>query len=533
MNKLILVLLLAQAATAAEVTPLESPPATGTGNGNVSQTGTGPGGPPAAIPPPAAQAPASAPNLSGPARGLALVGGRVVTMAGRTYPNGTVLVEKDSIVAVGGSEVDIPSRYQVVDVKGQEVYPGFIETNSQLGLTEVSMEEGSNDLDEGSDIFTPHVRAEDGINVRSELFAVTRLNGITTALVNPGESNLFSGQSAVIDLAGESVSEMVVKSPAFSHLNLGDDPRGRGRSKGTYKTRMGLYAEIRERLVKAQEYKRHLERFKEELALFEEEQKESTNVDEKDQAEKSKDSTSADEKHKDKKADEKKAEDKKDEKPADKAADKPAEKKKKKKLPPEPPSRDLKLEALVPVLKGELKLFVRAHREDDVRNALALAREFGVKIVLSHVSEAWRVAPLLVENGVFASVGPINTNPESWETLGARYDNAALLARAGVTIAIQTGDAHNVRNLPFYAGIAAAHGLGRDEALAAITIDAAKVLGIENRYGSIEKGKVANLLVVDGDPLQPASRVRRLFIRGKELPLKSKQTQLFDKFKTR
>lgn len=530
MNKLILVLLLAQAATAAEVKPLEPAPA-GTGNGNVSQTGTGPGGPPtSAIPPPVAAAPASAPNLAGPARGLALVGGRVVTMAGRTYANGTVLVEKDSIVAVGGSEVDIPSRYQVVDVKGQEVYPGFIETNSQLGLTEVSMEEGSNDLDEGADIFTPHVRAEDGINVRSELFAVTRLNGITTALVNPGESNLFSGQSAVIDLAGESVSEMVVKSPAFSHLNLGDDPRGRGRSKGTYKTRMGLYAEIRERLVKAQEYKRHLERYKEELALFEEEQKESTSGEEKDN-EKPKESTGGDEKSKEKKEDKKADESTKvDEK--DKKADKP-DKKKKKKLPPEPPSRDLKMEALMPVLKGELKLFVRAHREDDIRNALALAREFGVKVVLSHVSEAWRVAPLLVENGVFASVGPINTNPESWETLGARYDNAALLARAGVTIAIQTGDAHNVRNLPFYAGIAAAHGLGRDEALAAITIDAAKVLGIENRYGSIEKGKVANLLVMDGDPLQPASRVRRLFIRGKELPLKSKQTQLFDKFKTR
>jgi len=165
------------------------------------------------------------------------VGGRVVTMAGHTYSNGTVLVEKDTIVGVGGADLDIPGRFTVIDVKGLEVYPGFIESNSQLGLIEVDQESSTRDVDE-DDAFTPQVKAEDGINVRSELIPVTRCNGITTALVSPGESGLFSGQSAIIDLAGESVAEMLVKSPAFLHLNMGEQARDRGRAKGKFATRM-------------------------------------------------------------------------------------------------------------------------------------------------------------------------------------------------------------------------------------------------------------------------------------------------------
>lgn len=488
---------------------------------------------PDAAPSPAASPAAAPAKREAPAHGIALVGARVVTMAGRTYGPGTVLIEKDSVVAVGGPEIDVPSRYTVVDVKGLEVYPGFIDTNTSLGLIEVDLEGATRDVDEDVDPVTPHVRAEDGINVRSELIPVTRLNGITTVLTSPGESNLFSGQSAVIDLAGESVTEMVVKAPAFLHMNLGEAARERGRAKGKWATRMGLMAEARDTWLKAQEFRKKQQRFKDELAIFEEEQKEE-DAKEAAEAAKAKEKESrpeAKDAGKDAKSDAKDAKDAKDKGDAKDDKEKAEKTKRKKKLPPEPPARDLKMEALVAALKGELPVFVRAQREDDIRHALALSREFGFRLVLNHVSEGWRVAPMILEAGVFASVGPINTQPEAWETLGARYDNAALLARAGVPIAIQTGDAHNVRNLPFYAGLAAAHGLGRDEALAAITVDAAKLLGIDNRYGTIAAGKVANLVVVDGDPLQPSSRVRRLYIRGKEIALKSKQTVLFDKFR--
>jgi imidazolonepropionase-like amidohydrolase len=457
---------------------------------------------------------------------VALTGARVVTMAGHTYRNGTILIEKDKIVQVGDTDLEIPSRYQVVDLKGMEVYPGFIDTNTQVGLIEVSLEEGTRDADEDTDPITPHVRVVDGINIRSEIIPVTRVNGITTVLVNPGESNLFAGQSAVIDLAGESVPEMVVKAPAFTHLNLGEDPRARGRARSKFSTRMGIMASVRETLVKAQEYAAHVDRHKKELEIFEEEQKEEEAKDEK----------------ADKKEPEKKETDKTDKKDSEKTADKEkdkadkeekdSKKKKKKKLPPEPPARDLKLESLVPALKRELPIYVRAHREDDIRNALELAREFKLKVVLSHATEGWRLAADIAAAGVPASVGPINVQPENWETLGARYENAALLAHAGVRIAIQTWEVHNVRNLPYSAGLAVAYGLGRDEALESITINAARLLGIDDRYGSIEKGKVANLVVSDGDPLQPNTHIRRLFIRGREISLKSRQTKLLEKYRS-
>jgi imidazolonepropionase-like amidohydrolase len=202
---------------------------------------------------------------------------------------------------------------------------------------------------------------------------------------------------------------------------------------------------------------------------------------------------------------------------------------------PEEPARDLRLEALGLALEKKLPVLVRAQREDDIRTALRLADEFKFRLVLRHGAEAWKVADLLAKRNIPVIVGPIGQQPSSFESPGARYDNAALLRKAGVTIAIQTAETHNVRNLPFAAGMAAAHGLTPEEALEAITAGAARVLGIAGRYGTLEKGKVANVAIFegepDGDPLQPRTKLRQLFIRGKQVPLKSRQTELFEKYR--
>ncbi|TPW01560.1 MAG: amidohydrolase, partial [bacterium] len=157
------------------------------------------------------------------------------------------------------------------------------------------------------------------------------------------------------------------------------------------------------------------------------------------------------------------------------------------------------------------------------------------RMVLRFGAEAWKVADLLAKRGIPVIVGPIGQQPSNFESPGARYDNAALLRKAGVTIAIQTAETHNVRNLPFAAGMAAAHGLTPEEALEAITAGAARVLGIAGRCGTLEKGKVANIAIFegepDGDPLQPRTKLRQLFIRGKSVPLTSRQTELFEKYR--
>ncbi|MBI3891735.1 MAG: amidohydrolase family protein, partial [Candidatus Wallbacteria bacterium] len=320
-----------------------------------------------------------------------------------------------------------------------------------------------------------------------------------------------SGQAAVVDLAGDSVEEMTVRAPAMLCLNLGLDAVNRGRARSKFGTRMGPVAEIRNAFEKARsylekqgKYRRKLEEYKQELASWEASQK----------------TTAAPG-------------------PASvpvgpaslpaKASEPP--KKDKRPEAPDEPERDLKMEALGQALERKVPVLVRAHRQDDILAALRIADEFKLKLVLNHGTEAYRVAEQLAKRDVPVLVGPIDQQPETFETLGARYENAELLRRAGVRIAIQSAETHNVRNLPYAAGLAAAHGLPPQEALAAVTIEAAKILGIADRYGSLEKGKIANIAVVEGDPLQPASQLRQLFIRGKSVPLTSRQTELFEKFK--
>lgn len=439
---------------------------------------------------------------------VALVGGRVLTMAGRTYDPGRVLIEGQSIVAVGGTELDVPPRYRTVDTSGTWVVPGLIDAGTHLGLIEVDLEEQTSDLDDSMDLFTPHLRVVDALNPQSELVRVNRLTGVTTVLVAPAEGNVFSGQAAIVDLDGAAVEEMTVRAAAFLCVNLGTEAVARGKARSRFATRMGLAAEIRGRFIEAGEYRKKWDKYRRLLAKHQDELTRSAAASAVASVPSALTPTAG-------------------KVPAAEAA------KAEKPEPPDEPARDLKLEVLVQALERKLPVLVRAHREDDIRSAIRLADEFKLKLVLNHGSEAWKAAELLAKKEVPVVVGPINQQPDSFETLAARYDNAELLRRAGVRIAIQSSETHNVRNLPYAAGLAAAHGLPPQEALEAVTAGAARVLGIADRYGTLEKGKIANIAVTEGDPLQPQSKLRKLYIRGRELPLTSRQTELYDKFKGR
>lgn len=191
----------------------------------------------------------------------------------------------------------------------------------------------------------------------------------------------------------------------------------------------------------------------------------------------------------------------------------------------------LDLEALIPVVKGELPLVVSVSRASDIEATLRLAREYKLKLILAGAEEGWIVAREIAAAKVPVLVSPLNNIPGSFETLGATLENPARLHKAGVTIAFMTGDAHNARNIKQAAGNAVAYGLPWDAALAAMTTVPAGIWGIADRYGTLEPGKDADVVIWDGDPLEDTTYADAVFIRGRQMPMKSRQTELRDRYK--
>ncbi len=189
------------------------------------------------------------------------------------------------------------------------------------------------------------------------------------------------------------------------------------------------------------------------------------------------------------------------------------------------------LAALVPVLKGEMQAFIEVNKESDILVALRWIREKKIRAVLTGVAEGWRVADSIAQAGVPVITGPVLATPtRDSDRYDQAYKNAGIMQQAGVKVALRTNDAENVRNLPFNAGFAAAYGMGREEALKAITIVPAEIFGIADQVGSIEPGKKANLFVSTGDPFETSSQVKYLFIDGWNVPIESRQTLLYEEF---
>ncbi|MCZ6688043.1 MAG: amidohydrolase [Planctomycetota bacterium] len=416
---------------------------------------------------------------------IVIRGGTIWTLEGEPIDGGIVVVRDGKIEAVG-RDVAIPDGADVIDATGKIVLPGLIDSYTRLGLVEIGAVEVTRDYDEATMPITPQMRVIDGLNPASELIPVARLNGVTSVLSVPGEGNVLSGQSAVIRLDGDTVEALVILAPAAVHMNLGQPPKGRyGPKNQSPSTRMGIAAVVREAFTKALDYRRKLKDYEERLAAYEESK------------------AMGEEEGKESRREKKK---------------------------PKPPTRDLVHESLLPVLDGDVPVIARAQRVDDILTAIRLAEEFGLRLILAKATEAYKIADTLAEKGIPVIVGPVTTQPSSMETLGAIYENAAKLHAAGVKISIQTGDAHNVRNLPYQAGLAVTYGLPHEAALRAVTIDAAEILGISDRTGSLKAGKDADIIVVSGDPFQPLTRVEHVLIRGRRIPLSSRQTELAKKY---
>jgi len=193
----------------------------------------------------------------------------------------------------------------------------------------------------------------------------------------------------------------------------------------------------------------------------------------------------------------------------------------------------LGMDAMVPVMRGEVPVIFDVETAEQIRGVLALADSFGLKVILRGAHEAWRLADTLAARHVPVIVGPTTTGVGPDEPYDEIYANPGVLAKAGVTIAFQTNDAHDSRNLPYNAALAEAYGLSADDALKAVTINAAQIFGVADRLGSIERGKEATLIVTDGDPLDARVGPKYVFIRGQLVPFNDRHSRLYEQFRAR
>jgi imidazolonepropionase-like amidohydrolase len=387
------------------------------------------------------------------ANAAAIVGGYVVPITAEPIEGGTVLIEDGKIAAVG-VDLDIPPDANVIDAAGKWVLPGFIEAHGHVGVHEEGEGWAGSDSNELTEPVTAHVRALDAINPADLGFRDAVSGGVLAVNVNPGSGNPIGGQTAALKCWGRTVDEMLLRAPAGMKSALGENPkRVYGERKQTPSTRLGTAAVIRGALVDAANY----------LARLDAEQGKSEA----------------------------------DRKPVD---------------------RDLKLEALAMVLRREIPWRQHCHRADDIATALRLAAEFGYDLVIDHGTEAHLLADILAAKDIPVIIGPLFTSRSKVELRNRSLANPGKLAAAGVTIAITTD--HPVVPINFLAHQAALsvkHGLDRDTALRALTINPARIVGIQDRLGSIEAGKDADLVIWSGDPLDVLSRVTRALIDGAEI----------------
>jgi imidazolonepropionase-like amidohydrolase len=425
---------------------------------------------------------------------IALKGGKLLTISHGTVENGVVLMQGGKITAVGAaSTVTIPSDAKVIDATGMTIYPGLIDSETQLGLTEISAENMTNDLVETSEEIMPHMHTAEAFHAESALIPVARMNGITNAVIAPDGADTLPGQDSFIQLAGGSAPEMLLIRDNAMPLNFTGDER---RNKGGFdkrrfpSTRMGLAAQLRQAFLDAQDYKSKWSEYERKKAEF------SQNAD----------------------------------KSAAKGKEKAGEKETAKKAEPTPPKRDLKLEALIPYLDGKKSIVLAAESPSDLQTAVSLANEFKLKFVLNHIAHSQPVLDYVASLKVPVIVGPIYEAPKDEERYDTVYSLPAQLYKRGVKVVFASYSAHGVRNLPDAAGFATAFGLPYDEALKAITLNAAEVWGVADQLGSLDVGKTANVVVANGDPLDVKTDVKQVFIQGQPIPMTDRQVRLRDQY---
>jgi imidazolonepropionase-like amidohydrolase len=399
----------------------------------------------------------------------ALTNARIVTITQGTIENGTIVVENGIIVQLG-TDVEIPGGAQVVDLAGLTVYPGMIDSGTQMGLVEVSSLSETRDASELGDL-SPQMKALTAVNPNGVAIPVTRVNGITTVLTVPS-GGMLPGQAALINLHGYTPQQMyagfegvILQFPSTGRRGRFDSRSEEDVQKAATEAMKKLNdtwdsAELHHRIDST--YRAH-----------------------------------------------------------------PEDGRRPEYVPSMEALKDVvRGEQSLIIQVNTAKDILAAIDWIKTRNMK--------NVIFSGLAEGWRVADKIAEAGVPCLIGPVLSIPtRASDRFDKAYKNAALMHEAGVKIAIRSNDTANARNLPYHAGFAAAYGLPVEAALRAVTINPAEIFGVDDKLGSLEVGKEATFFVADGDPFETTTTILHVFIAGYQVPMESRHTRLYEEFLNR
>lgn len=346
-----------------------------------------------------------------------------------------------------GTDLTAPADAEIFDVDGLDVYPGFVDAHTHIGLDGYGIGYEGCDYNEMNDIWTPQLRAIDGINPRDPSLAIARKAGVTCVCTGPGSANVLGGTFLAMKTVGDRIDNMIVKDPVAMKCAFGENPKRCYRDKCD-STRMSTAAFLRGALMQAKDYGARKQAANGDVTKM--------------------------------------------------------------------PAYNQKLEALLPVLAGEIPLKAHAHQANDIFTALRIAHEFSLRITLEHVTEGHLIVDELAkEKDVPMAVGPSLTHASKFELQNKSWATPGVLAKAGCHVSIITDNSVIPQQyLPLCAGMAVKAGMDEFDALKAITINPAEHIGVADRVGSLEVGKDADVVVTAGCPFEVMTETRAVFIDG-------------------
>jgi len=396
--------------------------------------------------------------------------GTIVTVTGPDIKGGSLLIENGKITKIG-KNLSAPAGAKVIDASGKYVYPGLVALMTSVGVT--GYPGAGNDTDEVG-VSTPHMDPYDAINPEDDCIEVTRVGGVTTVQTVSGSRSVLNGKSVVLHLGGDLAEDLVCKRYAAQIINIA------AREQGKYPSTIpGVIALLRDKFDQTREYAEKKSRQKETAEYNGQDEKEGKGA-------------------------------------------------------ALPFKRNLELEALMPVVAGKVPVIFITYDELTVRKAIEIIKEYKLKGIIQARAGVFKYLGKLAQEKIPVIWAGTTALPQRWEAYDKNYHTAAALAAHGVMFAFDPGGwglgNRNVRNLPVPATISVAHGLSEEAAVKAMTIYPAKILGIDDKVGSLEEGKVANVVIWTGSPIQLRSRIDTVIIKGELVPMTSLQTRLYDKY---